>query len=179
MKIQSLPSNLRGVYDQWKLLQQVHKLVVEHKWLECIGLAKEVSNGQENDFYGEYYQGICHTQLKFYDEAIENFEAALLNIQKNKIQWTVTEYEQEAQLRLAHVHRLQRRYDKATELLDELIKTHPRYANAYQSKAGIQIDQKDFQGALVTANFGLDQLPNHEELTDLRNSMVYELTAKS
>ncbi|MEQ8238465.1 MAG: tetratricopeptide repeat protein, partial [Cyclobacteriaceae bacterium] len=103
----------------------------------------------------------------------------LLNIQKNKIQWTVTEYEQEAQLRLAHVHRLQRRYDKATELLDELIKTHPRYANAYQSKAGIQIDQKDFQGALVTANFGLDQLPNHEELTDLRNSMVYELTAKS
>lgn len=179
MKTQSLPSNLRGVYDQWKLLQQVHNLVVEQKWLECIGLAKELSNGQENDFYGEYYQGICHTQLKFYEEAIMNFEVALLNIQKNKIQWSVTEYEQEARLRLAHVYRLQRQYEKATELLDQLIATHPKYANAYQSKAGIQIDQNDFKRALETANIGLSQLPNHKELLELRNSMVYELTAKS
>ncbi|MEP4531630.1 MAG: tetratricopeptide repeat protein [Cyclobacteriaceae bacterium] len=179
MKIQSLPSNLKGVYDQWKLVEQVHNLVVEQKWLECIGLAKELSSGQENDIHGEYYQGICHTQLKFYEEAITNFEKALLNIQKNKIHWAVTEYEEEARLRLAHVYRLQRKYEKATELLDQLIATHPKYVNAYQSKAGIQIDQNDFNGALRTANMGLSQLPNHQELLELRNSMVYELTAKS
>ncbi|MEQ8556406.1 MAG: hypothetical protein RIC06_06275 [Cyclobacteriaceae bacterium] len=65
------------------------------------------------------------------------------------------------------------------DLSDGYIEIHPKYLNAYQSKAGIQIDQADFQGALETANFGLNQLPNNEELTELRNSMVYKLTAKS
>lgn len=179
MKIQSLPSNIKGVYEQWKLLQQLHNLIVEQKWIEGIGLAKELSNGQQNDFFGQYYQGICNTKLKFYEEAIVNFESTLINLKKNKFPWAVIDYEKEAKLRLAYVYRLQRDCDRAIEHLNQLILTFPKYVNAYQSKAGIQIDQNDFNGALETANQGLAQLPNHTKLIEIRNIMIYQLTTKS
>ncbi|MEM8940201.1 MAG: tetratricopeptide repeat protein [Bacteroidota bacterium] len=178
MQIQSLPSNIKEVYAQYTLLQKVHNLLVEKKWIECSGLANELSKEQENDFFGSFYQGICNTQLKFYEEAIENFELALINIKKNKFPRIIAEYEQETKLRIAHVYRLQRNYNEAIKHSDELIAQHPKYVAGYQLKAGIQIDLDNFQEALDTADSGLGQLPNHSELLELRNSLVYQLTAR-
>ncbi len=86
------------------------------------------------------------------------------------------EYEQETELRIAHVFRLQRKYSIALERLDKLINQYPKYAFAYKSKAGIQIDMDKLQNALETANQGLSEQPNDEGLVNLRNSLVYDLT---
>ncbi|WP_192348626.1 M48 family metallopeptidase [Algoriphagus sp. Y33] len=176
MKILSLPSNLKRVSQQWRRLQQVHKLCSERKWLDCISLAKELTSAQENDFFGFYYQGICNTEFKFFDEALSDFESALINLKKNKFPKIMEEYEQETELRIAHVFRLQRKYSIALERLDKLINQYPKYAFAYKSKAGIQIDMDKLQNALETANQGLSEQPNDEGLVNLRNSLVYDLT---
>jgi tetratricopeptide (TPR) repeat protein len=176
MKILFIPSNLKGVYQQWSRLQQVHKLYSEKKWLDCISLANELTSAQENDFFGFYYRGICNTEFKFFDDALNDFESALVNLKKNKFPEIMEEYEQETELRIAHVFRLQRKYYTALERLDNLINHHPKYAFPYKSKAGIQVDMDELQSALETANQGLAEKPYDKELENLRNSLVYDLT---
>lgn len=176
MKILSLPSNLKGICQQWRRLQQVHKLCSERKWLDCISLANELTSAQENDFFGFYYRGICNTEFKFFDEAVNDFESALMKLKKNKFSKIMEEYEQETKLRIAHVFRLQRKYTTALERLDNLIKHYPKYAFAYKSKAGILIDMDELNSALETTNRGLEEHPDDKELLNLRNSLVYDLT---
>lgn len=86
------------------------------------------------------------------------------------------EYEQETELRIAHVFRLQRKYSMALERLDKLINQYPKYAFAYKSKAGNQFDMDEPWNALKTANQGLAEHPNDKELVNLRNYLVYDLT---
>lgn len=177
MKTHPLPANLKGVYQQWKRLQQVHTLCVERNWLECISLAHELSSAQENDFFGFYYRGICNTEFKLLDEALEDFQFALINLKKNKFPKLMEEYEQETELRIAHIFRLQRKYPIALARLDKLINHYPKYASAYKSKAGIQIDINELKNALETVNHGLVQNPHDEELVNIRKYLVYDLTA--
>lgn len=177
MKVLFLTSNIKGTYKQWKLLQQVHELCAERKWLECISLANELTSAQENDFFGFYYKGLCNTELKLFDEALESFESALVNLKKNRFPKIMEEYEQETELRIAHVFRLQRRYSISLERLDKLINQYPKYAFAYKSKAGIQVDTDELRCALETVNQGLAQQSNDPELLKLRNSLIYDLTA--
>jgi tetratricopeptide (TPR) repeat protein len=176
MKILSLPSNLNRVGQQWRRLQQVHNLCSERNWLDCISLANELTSAQENDFFGFYYRGICNTELKFFDQALNDFESALINLKKNRFPKIMEEYEQETELRIAHVFRLQRRYSMALERLDKLINQYPKYAFAYKAKAGIQVDMDELWKALETANQGLAEYPSDKELVKLRNSLVYDLT---
>ena len=168
MKVLSLPSNLKVVYQQWKRLQEVHKLYTERKWLDCISLANELTSTQENDFFGFYYRGICNTESKFFDEALDDFESALVNLKKNRFPKIMEEYEQETKLRIAHVFRLQRKHTMALERLNKLINNHPKYIFAYKSKAGIQVEINELNNALDTVNQGLKRHPNDTELQNLR-----------
>ena len=95
MNLLSLPSNLKGVYLQWKKLQQVHKLAANKEWYNVLSLSNELTEGQENDFFGYYYKGIGNTELKLFDEALKFFELALVNLKKNKFPNIIEEYEQE------------------------------------------------------------------------------------
>jgi tetratricopeptide (TPR) repeat protein len=176
MKILSLPSDINGVYQQWKLLQQLHKLCSERNWLDCISLANELTSTNENDFFAFYYRGVCNTEFKFFDEALIDFESALINLKKNKFPKIMEEYEQETEVRIAHIFRLERNYLSALERLDRLINRYPKCAFAYKSKAGIQVDMNELQKALETTNKGLAEHPNDKELLSLRNSLVYDLT---
>ena len=176
MKVQSLTSDLKGTYAQWKKLQQVHQLCIEGRWLECISLSNELTSAQENDFFGFYYKGLCNTKLKFFEEALDNFELALINLKKNRFPKIMEEYKKETELRIAHVFRLQRKYLIALGRLDKLIKQYPKYTFAYKSKAGIQLDMDKLQDALETVDQGLSHHPKDLELQKLRNSLVYNLT---
>ena len=178
MKILSLTSNIRKTYKQWKLLQEIHGLCVERKWLECISLADKLTSVQENDFFFFYYKGLCNTELKFLEEALNNFESALVNLRKNKFPEVMDEYEQETELRIAHVFRLQRKYATALKRLDKLVNKYPNYVYSYKSKAGIQVDMDEMQNALETVNQGLAKHPNDLELLKLRNSLIYNLTTQ-
>ena len=177
MKILSLPQNLKGVYQQWKTLEQIHKLCSENNWLDCISLANELISAHKNDFFGFYYRGLCNTEFKFFDEALKDFESALINLEKNRFPMIIKEYELETELRIAHIFRLQRKYSTALERLDKLINQHPKYAFAYKAKAGIQVDMNELQDALDTANQGLAERQNDKELLNLRNALVNDLTA--
>ncbi len=178
MKVQSLTSTIKGTYRQWKRLQRVHELCTKREWLDCISLANELTLAQENDFFGYYYKGICNTELKLFEDALTDFEDALVNLHKNMFPKIMEEYEQETELRIAHVFRLQRMYPTALERLDKLIEKYPNYVSAYKSKAGIQIDTDELRSALETVNQGLSQHPNDQELQKLRNSLVYDLTTQ-
>jgi tetratricopeptide (TPR) repeat protein len=169
-------SNIKGTYTQWKRLQQVHKLYTDRQWLECISLANELTSTQENDFFGFYYKGLCNTELKLLDEALNNFESALVNLRKNRFPWIMEEYLKETELRIAHVFRLQREYPMALERLNKLINQYPKYVFAFKSKAGVQVDIDELRNALETVNQGLSHNPNDTELQRLRNSLVYDLT---
>ena len=86
------------------------------------------------------------------------------------------EYEQETEVRIAHIFRLKRNYLSALERLDRLINRYPKCVFAYKSKAVIQVDMNELQKALETTNKGLAEHPNDKELLSLRNSLVYDLT---
>lgn len=88
------------------------------------------------------------------------------------------EYEQETELRIAHLFRLQRMYEPALERLTQLIDRYPKYLAAYKSKAGIYIDQEQPQRALDTTNEGLRHHPTDQEFLNLRGSIVYDLTTQ-
>jgi len=66
MNLLNLPSNLKGAYQQRKKLQQVHKLAVKREWSELVSFSNELTEGQENDFFGFYYRGIGNTELKLF-----------------------------------------------------------------------------------------------------------------
>lgn len=135
-------------------------------------MANELTSSQENDFFGFYYRGICNTEFKYFDEALDDLESALVNLKKNKFPKIMEEYE----LRIAHVFRLQRKYSTALERLDNLINHYPKYVFAYKSKAEILVDMDELNSALETVNQGLAEHPTDKELLNLRNSLVYDLT---
>ncbi len=178
MNLLNLPSNFKGIYQQWKKLQQVHKLAAKREWHEMLSLANELTEGQENDIFGYYYKGIGNTELKLFEEALENFELALVNLKKNRFPKIMEEYEQETELRIAHLFRLQRMYEPALERLNVLINKHPKYLAAYKSKAGIYIDLEQLQNALDTTNEGLSHYPTDQEFLKLRGSLIYDLTSQ-
>ena len=151
-----------NIYQQWKKLQQVHKLAAKHEWYDVLSQANELTEGQENDFFGYYYKGIGNTELKLFDEAFENFEIALVNVKKNRFPKFVEEYQQEIELRLANLFRSQRMYEPALERLNQLIERYPKYLAAYKSKAGIYIDLEQLQRALDTTNEGLRHHPTDQ-----------------
>lgn len=178
MNLLHLPSNLKGVYQQWQKLQQVHKLAAKRDWYVVISKANELTEGQENDFFGYYYKGIDLTGLKLFDEACENFEHALANLKKNRFPMIMEEYEQEIELRMVHLFRLQRLYERALERLNQLIDRFPNYIGAYKSKAGIYIDLEHLQKALNTINEGLRYHSTDPELLKLRESLIFDLTTQ-
>jgi len=101
-----------------------------------------------------------------------------VNLKKNRFPKIIEEYERETELRIAHLFRLQRKYEPALELLNQLIDEYPKYLAAYKSKAGIYLDKEELQPALETTNEGLRYHPADEELLKLRTSLVYDLTTQ-
>lgn len=130
----------------------------------------------ENDFFGYYYRGICNVKLKLYQEAISDLELSKANLNKNRSPKHVTEYEQELELRLANIFRLNRDYNSALTKIDELLNKFPDYVNGYKERAGIYVDLDNLKLALEATNKGLEYDPKEKELEKLRNSLIYDLT---
>ena len=179
MNTKTLPLKLKGIYTQWKLLQEVQELCSNKEWLACSALTNDLIKKSSNDFFGHYYKGICLTELRLYEDALESFKIALKNVYKNVFPKIMLEFEQETLLRIAHVYRLQRKYDIALERLSDLIVKHPSYMFAYRSKAGIYIDLNNDSQALETVNLGLKQAPKDEELLNTRKQLIYYLTSQN
>ena len=179
MKPKTLSSKFKWLYKHWRLSKEVQELCAKKEWLTCVSLANQLIAKSRNDFFGHYYKGICYTELKLFDEALESFEIALENVYKNLFPKIMVEYEQETILRIAHIHRLQRNYDIAIEQMDRLIAKHPKYVFVYKSKAGIYIDMGDDRKALETVNIGLKHSPKDEDLLNIQRRLIYSLTSEN
>lgn len=176
MKMFDLPDKVKIIYKNVKLLQQVHELCADSKWIECVELCNELISSFDNDFFGYYYRGICNTHFKFFEEAIQDFECATVNAKKNRFPKTMKELEDDAKLRIAHVFRLQRNYTEALLRIDELINHSPEYSPAYISRAGIHTDTNNLLEALDTVNQGLSRFANNNDLRHLKRQLVYDIT---
>jgi tetratricopeptide (TPR) repeat protein len=173
-KVLSLPSYLMKVNNQWKKLQAMQTLYSEKKWLESIALANEMVISMEDDFYGFYYRGLCHFQLKFFEEAIEDFKRAIANAEKNTFPKLMQESIFDCNLRIAMVHRVQRNYDLALELIDSAIKLFPDSIDGHILKAHIYQDLGRTIDALDSINSGLIVKPKNSDLLKFKDNLVYQ-----
>lgn len=173
-KVLLLPSYLMKVNNQWKKLQAMQSLYSEKKWLESIALANEMVISMEDDFYGFYYRGLCNFQLKFFEEAIEDFKRAIANAEKNKFPGVMRESIFDCNLRIAMVHRVQRNYDLALELIDSAIQLFPDSIDGHILKAHIYQDLGRTIDALDSINSGLMVKPKNSDLLKFRDNLVYQ-----
>ena len=173
MKVRSLPSYLNTVHKQWKKLQTVEKLYSEQKWLDSMSVANEMLDSMKDDFFGFYYRGLCNLKLKFFEEAIADFEKAKTNAEKNKFPKLMKEYKYDISLRIATVHRMQRNYEIALQLVNSTIKLFPNYSRSYILKANMYLDLERTIEALDSINCGLNVEPTNTELLEFKNYLVY------
>jgi tetratricopeptide (TPR) repeat protein len=173
-KVLSIPSFLKKANKQWKKLQAMQSLYSEKKWLESISLANEMVISMEDDFYGFYYRGLCNFQLKFFQEAIEDFKRAIANTEKNKFPKVMQESIFDCNLRIAMVHMVQRNYDLALELIDSAIKLFPDSIDGHTLKAQIYQDLGRTIDALDSINSGLIVKPKNSDLLKFKDNLVYQ-----
>lgn len=173
-KVLSIPSFLKKANNQWKKLQAMQSLYSEKKWLESISLANEMVISMEDDFYGFYYRGLCNFQLKFFEEAIEDFKRAIANAEKNKFPGVMRESIFDCNLRIAMVHRVQRNYDLALGLIDSAIKLFPHSIEGHILKAQIYQDLEMTIDALDCINSGLIVKPKNSDLLKFKDNLVYQ-----
>jgi tetratricopeptide (TPR) repeat protein len=162
------------INNEWKKLQAMQSLYSEKKWLESISLANEMIGSMEDDFYGFYYRGLCNFQLKFFEEAIEDFKRAIANAEKNKFPKVMQESIFDCNLRIAMVHRVQRNYDLALELIDSAIKLFPDSIDGHILKAHIYQDIGRTIDALDSINSGLMVKPKNSDLLKFKDNLVYQ-----
>ena len=176
MKVLSLPSNLNKFYEHWEILQVVEKQFQKKNWLRCIAHCNELIESVENDFFGYYYRGLCNVKLKLLKEAIQDLKLSRTNLRKNSFPRLMIEYEQDVELRIANIFRLERNYGSALAKLDELLEKYPKYVNGYKEKAGIYTDMNDLNSALDSVNQGLKHNSNDKELQMFKKFLIYDLT---
>lgn len=177
MKALCLPSHLRKLYKHWRILQAVENQYLLEDWLGCIANCSKLIESLETDFFGYYYRGLCHVKLKFFEEAISDFETSKVNLAKNRFPTLMKEFKQDVELRIANVFRLERKYGLALNKLNLLIEEYPDYVSAYKEKAGIYADMDDSKSALDAVNHGLKHRPRDQELQEFRKLLIYNLTA--
>ena len=176
MKVLSLPSNLKKLYGHWEILQKVEKQFQRKDWLRCITHCNELIESIENDFFGYYYRGLCNVKLKLLKEAKLDLELSRKNLQIGRFPRLMSEYEQDVELRIANIFRLERNYVSALAKLNELLEKRPKYVNGYKEKAGIYTDMNDLKSALDSVNQGLKHNPDDMELHEFRKFLIYDLT---
>jgi tetratricopeptide (TPR) repeat protein len=162
------------VNKQWKKLQALETLYLEEKWLESISLANEMLISMDNDFYGFYYRGLCNFQLKFFEEAIEDFNRAIVNAEKNRFPKLMREWIFDCNLRIAMVHSVQRNYDLALELINSAIILFPDFIDGHILKAHIYQDLGRTIDALDSNNSGLIVKPKNSDLLKFKDNLVYQ-----
>lgn len=173
-KVLLLPSYLMKVNKQLKKLHAIEKMYLEKKWLESMSLANEMIDSMEDDFYGFYYRGLCNFQLKFFEEAIEDFKRAIANAEKNKFPGVMRESIFDCNLRIAMVHRVQRNYDLALELINSAIILFPDFIDGHILKAHIYQELGRTIDALDSINSGLMVKPKNSDLLKFRDNLVYQ-----
>jgi tetratricopeptide (TPR) repeat protein len=168
---------LRKLIQNIKSTSKARQLLEKQKFYDCIELCNTQIESTPNDFYSFYYRGQCKTHLKLYDEAIEDFEKALINADKNAFQKLMLEEKQKVEVRIANIYRRQRETEKALERLEKLINNYPKFSGGYTEKAGILSDQGNFQLALDNINMAIKHSPKDEKLIDFRAELIYFMTS--
>ena len=167
---------MKRVIQNIKFASKARELLAEAKFYDCIELCNTQIESIPNDFYSFFYRGQCKTQLKLYDEAIKDFEIALINADKNVFPKSILEEKLQAEIRIANIYRRQRKTEKALEELDQIIKNHPIYSAAYIEKAGILADMGKYELALDNINSAIKISPKDKKLIDFRADLVYFMT---
>jgi tetratricopeptide (TPR) repeat protein len=167
---------MRRVIENIKFLSKARELLAWGKFYDCIELCNKQIESTPNDFYSFFYRGQCKTQLKLYDEAIKDFEIALINADKNVFPKSILEEKLQAEIRIANIYRRQRKTEKALEGLDQIIKNHPNYSAAYIEMAGILADIGKYELALDNINSAIKISPKDKKLIDFRADLVYFMT---
>lgn len=167
---------MRRITQNIKSTFKARELLIKRKFYECIELCNAQIASTPNDFYSFYYRGQSKTHLKLYDEAIEDFEKALVNADKNSFKKLMLTEKQEVEVRIANIYRRQRKTDKALEILEKLIKDHPKYSGGYTEKAGILSDIAQYQSALDAINIAIQHSPKDKKLIDFRAELINFMT---
>ncbi|WP_057938790.1 tetratricopeptide repeat protein [Algoriphagus resistens] len=165
------------VIQNIKSASKARELLEEQKFYDCIELCNTQIESSPNDYYSFYYRGQCKTHLKLYDEAIEDFEKALVNADKNVFQKLMLEEKQKIEVLIANIYRRQRKTDKALERLEKLINDHPQFSGGYAEKAGILSDQGHFQLALDYINMSIKHSPKDKKLIVFRAELIKFITS--
>ncbi|MBS4071656.1 MAG: hypothetical protein KGZ90_10035 [Algoriphagus sp.] len=163
---------MRRVIKKIKSITKARKLLAERNFYECIELCNSQIKSTPNDFYSFYYRGQCKTQLKLYDEAIQDFQEALVNADKNAFPNFMKELKQEIGVRIVNIYRRQRMTEKALCYLDILIQQYPKYSGGFTERAGILSDMGQYQLALDNINIAIKHSPKDKKLIDFRAELI-------
>ncbi|WP_323758296.1 tetratricopeptide repeat protein [Roseivirga sp.] len=167
---------MRKIIQNIKSASKAREFLTEKKFYECIDLCNMQIELTPNDFYSFYYRGQCKTHLKLYDEALKDFNEALINADKNAFPKLMKEEKQEVEIRIANIYRRQRKTENALEVLEILIKKNPKYSGAYTEKAGILSDLGQYQAALDNINLAINYSPNDKKLINFRAKLINYMT---
>jgi tetratricopeptide (TPR) repeat protein len=145
---------------------------VNEKFHECIDLCNRQIELTPNDFFSFYYRGQCNTNLKLYDDALEDFNMALTNGSKNSFPKMVQDRMEEVEIRIANILRRKRDYKDALKSLERTIETYPKSSGAFIEKAGILSDLNRFEEALDNVNVAITLSPKNKNLLDFKTDLI-------
>ena len=168
---------MRKFFQNIKSASKARALLYEQKFYDCIEVCNSQIESTPNDFYSFYYRGQCKTHLKLYDEALKDFEIALINADKNAFPKLMSEKKHEIGVRMANIYRRQRKTKEALEQLEKLIKDHPNLSGGYTEKAGILADLGQHDLALENINLAIKLSPKDKKLIDFRAELINFLTS--
>ncbi|WP_425638265.1 tetratricopeptide repeat protein [Algoriphagus yeomjeoni] len=168
---------MRKVIQNIKSASKARQLLQEQKFYDCIELCNTQIESTPNDFYSFYYRAQCKTHLKLYDEAIQDFEEALVNADKNAFPNFMKELKQEIGVRIVNIYRRQRMTEKALGYLDILIQQYPKYSGGFTERAGILSDMGQYQLALDNINIAIKHSPKDKKLIDFRAELINFITS--
>ena len=157
-------------------LKRIRKAFESQLYDDCITECNELLIYNSTDFHGYYYKGLCLTELKIFDEALNCFDLAGKCIQRNKARSFLKDYSCDIVLRKSAVYLKMREFEKAKELLQENIAQNPGCVSSYTKLASIEGDEENYLEAIEIIHQGIIANPNNKTLEDEKNWLIYNYT---
>ncbi|MEM7297977.1 MAG: hypothetical protein AAF391_06895 [Bacteroidota bacterium] len=150
-------------------MKRIRKAYEGYQYQYCISECNELLVYNPKDFFGHYYKGLCFTELKLFQEALDSFESSRESINRNRARKFLKEYSCDIGIRESTIYLKMREFKKAKELLKENIKQHPNCVSSFTELSSIEEDEKNFLGAIEIINRGIESNPNNKILKDEKN----------
>lgn len=139
--------------------------VTDSRVSDAMNLAKQFPKGKDKDSFNFHLM-----KARVYFAYSKNSQAAETHFRQ---QLSLKRQEEAARYGLALVYTQQKKWDKAAELIDELIKNHPNNTAFQAAKIDLYSQQEQWQEAIDLAKKQLETTPNHYAIT-MQLAKIYE-----